>query len=63
MAPKAAAAPAATRDGGKGKGGGGKARNENRGPKPSPWGISPEEKAAKKAAAQRTAREASKSGS
>lgn len=30
-----------------------------KGPKPSPWGISPEEKAAKKAAAAKWAQEAS----
>ena len=38
-------------------------RNENRGPKPSPWGISPEEKAAKKAASLKAQKEAKGSAS
>jgi len=46
---KKAAEPQDAR-GGKGGKGGGKPGNKNRGPKPSPWGESPEEKEAKKAA-------------
>ncbi len=54
---KEAGKPGESRDG-RGKGGGGKGRSENKGPKPSPWGISPEEKAAKKAASLKAQKEA-----
>lgn len=58
MAPKAISTAPAKEDakGGRGAKKGGK--DQNRGPKPSPWGISPEEKAAKKAASAKAQREA-----
>ena len=51
---------AVTKKAEKGKGAGQKKGKKNDGPKPSPWGISPEEKAAKLDAAKKADRDKSK---